>query len=97
LIGDGDSSVTKRLKEILPYRPNFFIKKIECRNHLLRNYATKVTMLARIAKYPLRVRKFILSNILKFRFDVIKAAKHWRNLNNLTMAQQVQGVLYILL
>jgi len=34
-LGNGDSSVTKRLNEVLPYGPNFLIQKIECRNHLL--------------------------------------------------------------
>jgi len=93
-LGDGDSSVTKRLRDILPYGPNFLIKKIECRNHLLRNYATKLTTVARHTKYPLRVRKFILTNIIRFRFDVIKAAKHWRNTNNLSMAQKIEGFVF---
>lgn len=90
-VGDGDSSVTKRLHEVQPYRPNFYIKKIECCNHLMRNYTSKLTTLARNSKYPLRVRKFILTNILRFRSDVTKAAKHWRNLNDLTMSQKIKG------
>ncbi|XP_050431109.1 uncharacterized protein LOC126839738 [Adelges cooleyi] len=36
--GDGDSSITRRLAEIMPYGPSLIIQKIECRNHLLRNY-----------------------------------------------------------
>ncbi|CAI6350462.1 unnamed protein product [Macrosiphum euphorbiae] len=92
LIGDGDSSVTKRLHEIQPYGPNFYIKKIECCNHLLRNYITKLTTLARNSKYPLRVRKFILKNIFRFRSDVTKAANHWRHLNGLTISQKMKGI-----
>jgi len=65
-IGDGDSSVTKRLNDKMPYGPNFHIQKIECRNHLLRNYATRLTVLAKNTKYPLRVRIYILANILRF-------------------------------
>ncbi|KAF0754755.1 Uncharacterized protein FWK35_00013628, partial [Aphis craccivora] len=38
LIGDGDSSVLKKLLEIVPYGPHQLVEKIECRNHLLRNY-----------------------------------------------------------
>lgn len=95
MVGDGDSSVTKRLKEISPYGPNFVIKKIECRNHIMRNYATKLTMIAKNTKYPLRVRKFILTNILRFRSDVTKAAKHWRDESYLTIAQKVQGFVFI--
>lgn len=90
-VGDGDSSVTKKLLEVQPYGTNFYIKKIECCNHLMRNYTSKLTTLARNSKYPLRVRKFILTNILRFRSDVTKAAKHWRNLNGLTMSQKIKG------
>jgi len=91
IIGDGDSSVTKRLNDILPNGPHFFIKKIECRNHLLRNYCSKISMLDKNTKYPLRVRKFILTNIFGFRGDITKSAKHWRNNNDLTMAQKIKG------
>lgn len=73
---------------------NFFIKKIECRNHLMRNYASKLTIIAKNTKFPLRIRKFILTNILRFRSDVTKAAKHWRDEKNLNMAQKIQGNSY---
>lgn len=42
-LGDGDSSVTKRLVDCQPYGLNFNIRKIECKNHLMRNYASKLT------------------------------------------------------
>jgi len=50
-------------------------------------------MLAKNTKYPLRVRKFVLTNILRFRGDVTKSAKHWRNNNGTmaTMAQKIKG------
>ncbi|XP_060855780.1 uncharacterized protein LOC132950906 [Metopolophium dirhodum] len=92
LIGDGDSSVTKRLNEIQPYGPNFHIRKIECRNHLMRNYATKLTVIARNTKYPLRVRKYILSNILRFRGDITKAVIHWRNIIGVTKLEKIKGI-----
>ncbi|KAL4122792.1 hypothetical protein QTP88_015067 [Uroleucon formosanum] len=62
LIGDGDSSVTKRLSEILPYGQNFLVQKIECRNHLLRNYVQKLTAMAKKTNYPIDLRKFVLNN-----------------------------------
>lgn len=62
----------------------------------MRNYTSKLTTLARNSKYPLRVRKFIITNILRFRSDVTKAAKHWRNLNDLTMSQKIKGRCIIL-
>jgi len=34
LIGDGDSSVMKKLTLSKPYGPDFYVKKIECINHI---------------------------------------------------------------
>jgi hypothetical protein len=90
-LGDGDSSVTKRLHEISPYGRHFHIKKIECRNHLMRNYCSKLTALSKITKYSLRVRKYLLSNIQRFRSDVTKSVKHWRNTNDTNKAQKIKG------
>lgn len=90
-LGDGDSSVTKRLNDLKPYGPNFNIKKIECKNHLLRNYISKLKTLARISKHSIRVRKFVLTNILRFRGDVTKAVKYWSSQNSLTKPQQIKG------
>jgi len=95
LIGDGDSSVTKRLAESRPYGFNFTIKKIECKNHLMRNFASKLTTLARNSNFPLRVRKFILSNIKRFRSDVQMAALHWRKETNTTKSQKIKGIIHM--
>lgn len=46
LIGDGDSSVTKKLSISQPYGPKCLIKKIECKNHILRNYLSKLNDIA---------------------------------------------------
>lgn len=91
-IGDGDSSVTKKLNELSPYGPTFQIKKIECVNHLLRNYSSKLTALARNTKFPIRIRKHILANILRFRGDVIKAVKHWKNTDGLSKLEKIKGL-----
>jgi len=45
-LGDGDSSVIKRLRIEKPYGPNFVIKKFECTNHLLRNYINRMLIVA---------------------------------------------------
>ncbi|XP_050065594.1 uncharacterized protein LOC126554578 [Aphis gossypii] len=79
LIGDGDSSVTKRLCEILPYGPNFLVEKIECRNHLLRNYIQKLTAMAKKTNYPIDLRKFVLNNLMRFRTAVVKAIRYRKN------------------
>lgn len=65
--------MTKKLNEVLPYGSNFQIKKIECKNHLLRNYCTKLTALTKQTKYSIVIRKCITSNILRFRSDITKS------------------------
>lgn len=57
----------------------------------VRNYCSKLTALSKIAKYLLRVRKYLLTNILRFRSDVTKAVKHWRNTNDTNKAQKIKG------
>jgi len=42
LIGDGDSRVTKKLHIEKPYGPNFKVVKIECTNHIMRNYINRL-------------------------------------------------------
>lgn len=43
LIGDGDSSVMKKLTLAKPYANyDIYIKKIECMNHILRNYCNRI-------------------------------------------------------
>lgn len=90
VVGDGDSNVIKRLNEVLPYGPNFFIQKIECRNHLLRNYAMKLNAMTKKVEYPIGIRKFISSNLLRFRSDITKAISY-RKENCVTLQLQVSG------
>lgn len=47
LIGDGDSSIMKKLMLKKPYGPNFIIQKIECKKHLLRNFCSKIKALGK--------------------------------------------------
>ena len=48
-VGDKDSHVFRTLQESMPFVPDV-IEKIECRNHLLRNYI-KTTVLNNKSKY----------------------------------------------
>lgn len=76
MIADGDSSCYKKILEARPYA-NLTVEKIECRNHLLRNYCTKLRNLSeqhRIGSPSLR--KFLLQKILKLRRAVTEAVKH---------------------
>lgn len=81
----------KRLNEALPYGSCFMIEKIECRNHLLRNYCQKLTVVAKLTQYPIILRKHILSNILRFRSDITKAIKYRKNNSNSTKLQNIQS------
>lgn len=42
MIADGDSSVHRKLIESLPYGSNNLIEKVECINHVLRNYGNRI-------------------------------------------------------
>lgn len=78
--GDGDSSVTKRLKEVIPYGPSRLVEKIECTNHLLRNFSTKISAISKNTKYPILLRQFIRTNIIKFPIAIRKAIKYRKEL-----------------
>ncbi|CAI6362268.1 unnamed protein product [Macrosiphum euphorbiae] len=91
LIGDGDSSVCKRLNEVMPYGPTFLIEKIECRNHILRNYGQKIMHLTRKTEYPGFIRKFISKNVLRFRTAITKAIKY-RNRIDESHYNKIEGL-----
>lgn len=93
-IGDGDSSVTKRLREIMPYGPIFFIEKIECRNQLLRNYGTKLTGITKNTKYSITVRNHIKNNLIRFRNAITKAMNFRSKLIGQTKDQKIFGTLF---
>lgn len=42
IIGDGDSSVIKKIQIAKPYGNEIIVKKIECTNHILRNYSVRL-------------------------------------------------------
>ncbi|XP_060860187.1 uncharacterized protein LOC132937382 [Metopolophium dirhodum] len=92
LIGDGDSSVSKRLLEMRPYGPNFHIEKIECRNHLLRNYGTKLAAIVKNSKFPIPLRNHISSNAKRFRSAITKAIDYRSKLISQTKHQKVSGL-----
>lgn len=60
---------------VKPYGPNFNIEKVECTNHVLRNYCNKLTDLSKKAKsgFPVSARQFVQSNKLRFRMAVTRA------------------------
>lgn len=74
LIGDGDSSVTKKLFLAKPYGRDVFVKKIECMNHILRNYLNRIVDLSVHRKsssgtvVPGFLRKVLKDKRLKLRY-----------------------------
>lgn len=73
LIGDGDSSVMKKLSLAKPYGPDIFIKKIECVNHILRIYCNRIVDISTRRKstsgivVPGVLRKIVKDRRLKLR------------------------------
>ncbi|RVE44807.1 hypothetical protein evm_010520 [Chilo suppressalis] len=73
LIADGDSATYAKILARNPY-PTHTVKKIECRNHVLRNMCNKLKTLSTDTKYPLAHRKTLTQvKILSFRKVVLKS------------------------
>lgn len=72
----------KRLREANPYGPNIVIKKIECTNHLLRNYINKLRDISNKRKsskggcVPGCYRKILHDRLLRLRYAVTEAIKY---------------------
>jgi len=66
----------------MPYGPTFRVQKIECRNHLLRNYGTKLSLLTKNTKYPIHLRKHVQSNLIRFRTAIVKSIEYRNTLND---------------
>lgn len=73
LIGDGDSSVTKKIRMAKPYGPDCVVQKIECKNHILRNYMNRINDICVKRKssigiiVPGYLRKIVKDNKLRLR------------------------------
>ncbi|KAB0795633.1 hypothetical protein PPYR_12472 [Photinus pyralis] len=73
LIADGDSSCYKKILDTHPYETTV-VEKIECKNHLLRNFSKKIRELIKdTLAGPLILRKKIKQNQLRLRWAVCKA------------------------
>lgn len=81
----------------MPYEPRLPVIKIECRNHLLRNYGTKLVAMTLNTKYPISLRKHLKSNILRFRFSITKAIEYRNSLQGQTDYQKSVGKLIIII
>lgn len=75
----------KKLHLAKPYGSDFVIKKIECSNHILRNYVNRLKDIAtkrrtnRGVNIPGNIRQIIKDRILRLRYAITEAVKYWKN------------------
>lgn len=75
LISDGDSSTYAKILEARPYA-DVTVEKVECRNHVLRNFCNKLQALTTDTKYPPKYRKLITKkSVLSMRAVICKCIK----------------------
>jgi len=55
------------------------VEEIECRNHLLRNYMQKLSVISKKSSFPMLLRKFVQTHTMQFRTAVIRAIAHRKN------------------
>lgn len=91
LIADGDSSTYKCILESRPY-PDIPIQKIECTNHLLRNYNGKNLLLQKDTAIPLNERKLLNMDRLKRLRTAVRAAIRYRQQNDCTISTKIENL-----
>lgn len=79
LIADGDSNVYIKILESRPY-DNLTVQKIECRNHLLRNYFNKLRDIAKDSKggFLIENRKRLGGSLRRLHAAIEKSSAHWQ-------------------
>ena len=95
-VGDGDSSVYPKLLEIMPYAPEE-VKKIECRNHILRNYHKHLREDIYKAKGAARLGCVEQRKLVQFRAQrlinaINGAIRHHKNLNDVSEKEKIKGL-----
>lgn len=90
LVADGDASVYSKILLARPYE-DMTVEKIECSNHLLRNYAKKLQDIVKDGKFgSIVLRKKVGGNIVRLRNSIPKAANYRSNQNELSDIQKLQ-------
>lgn len=79
IIADGDSSVYRSVLEANPYE-NLVVEKIECKNHLLRNFCSNIQTECLSSSSGNRdicaMKKYVSSKLPQLRRGVLKAIEH---------------------
>jgi hypothetical protein len=68
--------VFNKMKNNKPYGYNFYVEKIQCTNHILRNYCNKIKDFAKCTKLSPKIR---FRHVLRFRTGIISAVKFRKN------------------
>ncbi|XP_073953228.1 LOW QUALITY PROTEIN: uncharacterized protein [Choristoneura fumiferana] len=88
LIADGDASTYKKILESRPYS-NVQVQKIECSNHLLRNYCSKLMQLQKDTSIPLPERKLLpMEKITRLR-TAVRAAARFRKAQHTNESEKI--------
>lgn len=74
LIADGDSSVYKQVLDAKPYQHRR-IQKLECRNHLLRNFRNKLDEEVNKIRHQPEAKNFLKTNLERIRKGISSAIK----------------------
>ena len=86
LSGDGDSSTEALIRSGKPYGALFMVQKVDCKNHILRNFRSHLLTLADNTKLPCPegvtagemqlLRKVLRDNVLRMSAAISKACLH---------------------
>lgn len=96
-VGDGDSSTYKKILDDNPYGDECQVEKIECSNHLLRNFCFSLEEIAKKGDNHRRLKRGetkglrlnLQRKILKMRTAVKKAAEHWHDNDEAPLSHRV--------
>lgn len=88
LIADGDASTYKNILDARPYT-TVTVQKIECVNHLLRNYNGKNISLKKDTSIPLDERKLLTAERLNRLRIAVKSAIRYRMAQNSTVPDKI--------
>ncbi|KAJ3643704.1 hypothetical protein Zmor_026400 [Zophobas morio] len=77
-IGDGDSSVLDHLRKARPYGLDTVLQKLECANHICRNFNNKIKELIKktrnnVGPVPVTIRKILQNNLSRLRISIYTA------------------------
>lgn len=91
LVADSDSSVYKRILDNDPYGEyKVQVQKIECTNHLLRNFGRRINDIVTKGQHK-ELREIVKQNALRLRTGVKKAAEY-RFTQKVNLADQIKNL-----